>query len=1224
MNGRKSSSQQGSHSWRSPKEYKPASRSRALVPAREYDGGGRRAPGWLSASGRICLRAALAVLILFGIGFGALYARLSHSPISLSFVVPPIEEAVNSSLNGMSFEIGDAVLQRSPTHPLGIEFRLAGVRLLDTDGDAIAESPFASGGFSLAALFSGRLAPSHIELIGPKLYVHFSEENGLALSFSEPVENPVTPAVAPERESKSARGVDQPTQVLQGQRIVGEEQAGLIRQARGRAVNLSKALKQLFQRSRSGQSAYLNTFGITDALVYFDRDGQITRWQLASVEVDLSHSQGESEITGEAEIRTQAETFELKFGAEQNRNTGQISLNLGVDDLVPRAFTQDFPSLKLPDMWGMPVSLSARMDLGDNGDILTGDIWGNLKSGEFFAPWEKVHSANIDEGSLHLTYSREDGLIRLAKSELIWGESRIRMSGFMKRQPQTGRWAFNFSADELVLGARQFGLPVIPLDHMSAEGNYDPAIGRITLDRYILQAADAYIALAGEITQGRRSPAIRMAGQVSAMPIAFFKLIWPKFIAYSAREWVGERMPTGRIAGGTLNVDIPADLLASLDSGGSLPPETVDFQLDLRDVQMHYIRDLPPMQIEQAKMRVAGQRFFFNAPKGEVIAPSGEAIQFSEGQFIVGDLRPFIPEGEIHFKSESSASAVLSLLDHPKLGYVSKLNLPIPQVDAKASSAFSISLTLIKDLKFEHMRMNGRTVLENVRASNLPGGFGVHDGNLAFDVTSEGLDAEGELSMNGMPVLVGWRYLFKTPLQHQPPLKLRTVLDAKAREEIGIEASHVLRGPIPAEITVNFQENAPPVIGLRLNLKDAEITAGTIGWTKPAGVDAAMVLDMEPVGDGAMELRDINLQGEDFNVQGAVRLNGEKKPVAFNLPVVALGAQTQLQIRGDLTDENVWKVHIRGASFDGREMFRTLLSTGKAAPPGAQPPADAPGLDFDAEIGRITGYFDTTLETVKLTASRRGNALVALDVHGQLNGDRPFAARVEQKSGESRQLVAQATDAGAAFRLVGFYPSARGGEASLSVNLDEGRNKQRIGSLFAQNFVIVNDEVVSEVLSSAQASARPSGQPLLQFDRMQVQFAIGGGRFIVRDALINGPVLGATVRGSIDFASESISLSGTYVPLYGINGALGFLPILGDLLVSRSGEGLFGITFAVRGKTSKPDVLVNPVSLVAPGFLRQIFEFNEPPQQQGRNQQQPPSEGVRGLPRASSQPPSTQ
>jgi hypothetical protein len=143
----------------------------------------------------------------------------------------------------------------------------------------------------------------------------------------------------------------------------------------------------------------------------------------------------------------------------------------------------------------------------------------------------------------------------------------------------------------------------------------------------------------------------------------------------------------------------------------------------------------------------------------------------------------------------------------------------------------------------------------------------------------------------------------------------------------------VLRGPVAAEITVNFRESGPPVTGLRLNLKDAEITAGTVGWTKPAGVDAAMALDMEPVGDGAMELRDINLQGEGFNVQGAVRLNAEKKPVAFNLPVVALNQQTQLQMRGELTAENVWKVYIRGASFDGREVLppRMMTSAGASA-----------------------------------------------------------------------------------------------------------------------------------------------------------------------------------------------------------------------------------------------------------------------------------------------------
>jgi hypothetical protein len=64
------------------------------------------------------------------------------------------------------------------------------------------------------------------------------------------------------------------------------------------------------------------------------------------------------------------------------------------------------------------------------------------------------------------------------------------------------------------------------------------------------------------------------------------------------------------------------------------------------------------------------------------------------------------------------------------------------------------------------------------------------------------------------------------------------------------------------------------------------------------------------------------------------------------------------------------------------------------------------------------------------------------------------------------------------------------------------------------------------------------------------------------------------------------------VPLYGLNDVLGLVPVFGDLLRGREGEGMFGITFAVQGRMSNPNVLVNPVSMVAPGFLRQIFEFN--------------------------------
>jgi hypothetical protein len=70
-----------------------------------------------------------------------------------------------------------------------------------------------------------------------------------------------------------------------------------------------------------------------------------------------------------------------------------------------------------------------------------------------------------------------------------------------------------------------------------------------------------------------------------------------------------------------------------------------------------------------------------------------------------------------------------------------------------------------------------------------------------------------------------------------------------------------------------------------------------------------------------------------------------------------------------------------------------------------------------------------------------------------------------------------------------------------------------------------------------------------------------------------------------------VRMSGTFVPLYGINNVFGQIPVLGLLLGGGSNEGLFGITYEVVGTLSQPVLRVNPVSAMAPGVLRKIFEF---------------------------------
>jgi hypothetical protein len=63
------------------------------------------------------------------------------------------------------------------------------------------------------------------------------------------------------------------------------------------------------------------------------------------------------------------------------------------------------------------------------------------------------------------------------------------------------------------------------------------------------------------------------------------------------------------------------------------------------------------------------------------------------------------------------------------------------------------------------------------------------------------------------------------------------------------------------------------------------------------------------------------------------------------------------------------------------------------------------------------------------------------------------------------------------------------------------------------------------------------------------------------------------------------------VPLFGLNNMFGRLPIVGLVLGGGSNEGLVGITYEVAGPLEAPVMRVNPISAVAPGFIRKFFEF---------------------------------
>src|SRR5262245_66250856 len=86
-------------------------------------------------------------------------------------------------------------------------------------------------------------------------------------------------------------------------------------------------------------------------------------------------------------------------------------------------------------------------------------------------------------------------------------------------------------------------------------------------------------------------------------------------------------------------------------------------------------------------------------------------------------------------------------------------------------------------------------------------------------------------------------------------------------------------------------------------------------------------------------------------------------------------------------------------------------------------------------------------------------------------------------------VEAEARNAGDVFRLVGFYPSVDGGEASLQVNLDAGGPGTKSGTMWARDFVVLGDSVVSEVLTDPNsAEGLGSGHRRQQVNRQRLSF----------------------------------------------------------------------------------------------------------------------------------------
>ena len=127
-------------------------------------------------------------------------------------------------------------------------------------------------------------------------------------------------------------------------------------------------------------------------------------------------------------------------------------------------------------------------------------------------------------------------------------------------------------------------------------------------------------------------------------------------------------------------------------------------------------------------------------------------------------------------------------------------------------------------------------------------------------------------------------------------------------------------------------------------------------------------------------------------------------------------------------------------------------------------------------------------------------------------------------------------------------------------------------------------------LASLQGIADLLSGEGIRFSEFEMNFETNKNLMTINEIYAIGPAISILMEGYIE-KNKLVSLRGTLVPATTINKAIGSIPILGDILVGKkTGEGVFGVSFKIKGSPKNLETTVNPIKTLTPRFITRTLE----------------------------------
>ena len=769
----------------------------------------------------------------------------------------------------------------------------------------------------------------------------------------------------------------------------------------------------------------------------------------------------------------------------------------------------------------------------------------------------------------------DDGRLRVVRADADVGANAYALTGTVDAlRTKTGAPAARFAlaADAIALAPADIIAPPVEMAATLA-GTVDFRSRRIALDRIALDGPA--IAATGTARIDLRDASLTLdlrAGRIGARALA---TVWPSWIAGGARRWLAANVSTGELADAHLALDLAPGRLRTL-AERPLDAEEIRVTARFDGATSALFGDLPPLARAVGTLDYRGTALAIGLESGEARTASG-TVPIAASTFHILDTADRDLPARFDLALSGEAAALGALADAAPVNALRKAGFAPDELTGRASGRLSGTIALraperrdwALDLDLDRVAL--LRALEGRRLGDITGSLGARPNGVRLDATG---------TLDGVRARFDVVEPIALPLPDAPPVERRRrvemTVDRAALAKLSPALAELVTGTLAVTADVG---GASPAIDV--DLTDAAVDLPWVGWSKGRGVPASARFAVAAA-DGGFRIEDLVVKGAGFGARGTAVIDGAGL-ASIELTRAALARNDDVRVRVTRKGRRAgggYDIDVRGARLDARGILAKLDPRDKAG--GEQGGAATP-VNLRARIATVRGHGGVEANGVNVTYAAGARGLERVALRAALPGGQQLVV-----DGSGTGVFVTTDDTGTALRFLDLYSRVRGGV--LTASLGKDRRGSWSGDIAASGIEILDEPKLRVMASKVSRRGRIDGSRV-RLSSAEVGVVYHDGTLRFTDGIVRGPEVGAAFAGTVIDAAGRIALHGTFLPAYGLNRIFGEVPVLGALLGNGNEKGLIGITFRLSGQTRRPRIEVNPLSAIAPGIFRRVFEY---------------------------------